>query len=171
MTISATFKGDDLDPYYKLTGPLNPSTPSDIVPHLCMIRKESEWKALGFKMRKDKYGNCRPINIKGMAFSLKWKPYLDEVEASAALLGKKCARSPNQIALLIMLGCSYDDFVAVSTEEMTYCDAFLCTYRGEAANALSLIRSALERCQDEELRSLYERLVQDCKIFKGKSII
>ena len=171
MTIPAPLKGDDLDPYYKLTGPVSPSTPSGIVPYICTIRKESEWETLGFKIRKDKYGNCKPIKIRGMVFSLVWKPYLDQAEASAALLGKKNVCSPKGIALLRMLGCSYDDFVAVSSEEKEYCDAFLCTYRGETAKALMLIRSSLEHCHNEEMRHLYEQLLRDCEIFKGKSII
>lgn len=128
------------------------------------IRKESAWEKLGFKIKKDRYGNCKPIRRKGQSFGWKIVVSANDIERKALETGKKCSKYPTDILLLIRQGCTYEDFVFVDEDVMAYCEAYKRHEQKQYEDALQHVKRAFELKPDE---TLYVNLLFEIRLKLG----
>lgn len=152
------------DPYLHFNGPVYDSTPRELIPFIDTIRKEDEWEKAGFKIKKDKHGNCKPFVKKGLWFGWTALVFADHIELKAIKTGKKCTTNPNSIMLLIRQRCTYDDFVYVSEDVRAYCEAYKRYEQKQYEEALQRIKLAFELKPDE---TLYANLFFEIRLLLG----
>lgn len=138
------------DPYLCFNGPVYDSTPRELIPFIDTIKKESEWQKVGFKIKKDKYGNRKPFMKKGLCFGWVVLVPINHIEREAIETGKKCTTGP-AVMHLIMQGCAYDDFVYVSEDAKAYCEACKWSEQKQYEKALQQIKQAFELKPDQTL--------------------
>lgn len=139
------------DPYLHFNDPVKDCTPRKLIPFIDTIRKESEWKKTGLKIKKDRYGNCKPFVKKGLWFGWTALVFADHIELKAIETGKKCTTNPTDVMLLIRQGCTYDDFVYVSEDAKAYCEACKWSEQKQYEKALQQIKQAFELKPDQTL--------------------
>ncbi len=152
------------DPYLRFNGPAYDSTPRELIPFIDTIRKECEWENVGFEIKKDKYGNCKPFVKKGLWFRLTALVFADHIKLKAIETGKKCTTDPTGVMLLIKQGCAYDDFVYVSEDVKAYCEACKWYDQKQYEKALQQIKRAFELKPDE---TLYANLLFEIRLILG----
>ncbi len=149
------------NPYLLFDGLASDATPREFIPLIDTIRKESEWRNAGLPIRKDRNGNYKSIVRSGLYFG--FTPLLDanEVKLLAIQTAKKCTQDPAGVYSLIRQGSSYDDFVLLSSDVLSYCKAMSSVSTGSDAEALHLIQKAF---QEKPQEPLYATLFFDLRL-------
>ncbi len=132
------------DPYLTFNGPVCELTPREFLPLIDTIRKESDWRRIFPKIKKDKNNNYNPIYKNGLCFGFYAHISVDEVEIKAIGTGKKFTQYPSSVYPLIAQGCCYDDFASLSPDVISYCEAIIQLNNKEFVKALKEIKRAFE---------------------------
>lgn len=131
------------DCYLSFGGPLSSKTPREFIPLMETIQWKSEWEALGFKPKADRFGNYKPVRKNGLFFGFREITRPDNIKAEAIKTGKKYTKNPKDILAFVNYGCVYDDFVTISDDVKAYCEAHGKYKEGQLDVALDEINKAL----------------------------
>lgn len=140
---------DDSDPYLIFSGPVYDSTPRNFIPFIDTIKKASEWRSLGLVLKKDRSENYKPIIKKGLHFGLRKKYRLSAIDMEAIATGKKVTQNPSSVMALLLQGCTYDEFVSLPQDVISYCECQKLIDKGDFEDALNYIKKAFEANSDE----------------------
>lgn len=144
------------NPFLRFDGPVCNKTPREYIPFIDTIRKESDWLQSPFVIKKDKNGNYKPIIKKGLYFGFSRLLSADSIELLSIETGKKCTKYPWNVYPLIEQGCSFDDFVFLSQDIISYCESLISLKVNKKEEALAHIRKAFQLRPDEyRYASLY----------------
>lgn len=139
------------DPYLTFDGPVSDLTPKEFLPLIDTIRKESDWRKIFPKIRKDKNNNYKPIYKNGLCFGFYAHISVDDIEVKAIETGKKCTQHPTSVYPLIVQGCSYDDFAFLSPDVISYCEAIIQLNNKQFNKALEEIEKSFKIKPNEHL--------------------
>jgi hypothetical protein len=140
---------DELDPYVVFDGPVYDSTPRNFIQYIDTVRKESEWRSLGFTLKKDSNGKYKPIIKNGLYFSFRQKIRFSTTDIEAIASGKRITQDPVSVLALVLQGCKYDEFVSLPLDIINYCEYQKSLNQEDFENALSYIKKAFEAKSDE----------------------
>lgn len=154
----------DGDPYLNFGGPVSDKTPKEFIALIDTIRKESEWRKIFPKIKKDKNGNYDSINKNGLIFTFYANISAGELELKAIETGKKLTQHPTSVYALLYYGSSYDDFAIISPDVIAFCEAQKLLEKKEVVKALAEIEKATKLKPDENLyATLYFQIRLDLK--------
>lgn len=131
----------DSDPYLILSpgGHVRDASP-ELLRHLETVHRASEWTALGFKIKIDKYG-IPSSKSKKYSFLVVF-PDKDDAIREAISSGKKALRHPTPVFDYYQAGVSLEDFISLPEDVRFYCQGSLLRLQGKLSEALPLLERA-----------------------------
>lgn len=136
------------DPYLKLDhifGSPSRKISKEYIKLLSVIKKESEWRDLGFKLKRNADGFCLPCKKNGLDFHFSAPIDFDEMELMSIKTGKKIVTDIYSLVDYIKnYGGLYEDFVYVAEDQKAYCEAIRFYENTHYEEALSAMKRAVE---------------------------
>lgn len=130
---------DDENPYLRCHCIVNRSA-KKYISFADAIKRKREWEALGFKIKIDKFGNCKTTR-KHVYFR---QPDCNNgADLEAIKTGKKCTTNPRDVLTLLNRGCAYGDFASITEDIKFYHQADEFFMHGQFDLALAAINKAI----------------------------
>lgn len=131
--------------------------PKSMIEHIDVVRTVEQWNQLGFKPKKDEFGQWNDIKRGAYYFTFKEVERPTQREKLSLESGKKITESPYCIHALMEQGCAIDDFVDNLDDLPLFFDAEeKAIYKKDYAPALDLIQTAIQKRPLEEYKKLKE---------------
>ncbi|HAD81256.1 MAG: hypothetical protein A2509_07565 [Candidatus Edwardsbacteria bacterium RIFOXYD12_FULL_50_11] len=149
-----SYNYNDPDPYLRFDGPVYDITPREFIPLIDTIRRMREWQALGFSPKRMGNGNYKPIIRKGCYYGFREKTHLHEIETEAVASGKKVTREPGAVFSFLLQGCTYDDFLPLPENIVSYCECRKALGKDDLETALYHIERSYESDREKTLYAI-----------------
>ena len=135
--------------YYLILRPRCPlcEAPKNLLPYLGTVRRTSDWRALGFKIKTDACGHPLRGNSKTHDFSLVQES--DPLIADAIHTGKKAIKHPISVFDYVLAGCELSEFVDLPDDVTAYCQGNLLRINCKPEKALPFFEKACLLNPDE----------------------
>jgi len=131
--------------------------PKSMIENVDVVRTVEQWNQLGFKPKKDEFGQWNEIKRGEYYFTFKEVEHPKQREKLSLESGKKITESPYCIRALMEQGCALDDFVDnLDDLPLFFAAEEKAIYKKDYAPALELIQRAIQKRPLEEYKKLKE---------------